>query len=47
MTNFLNTKTSFPYPTIAVSSRGPRSRAGLMAYPEGKEINYWTRESSS
>ena len=33
MTYFLNVKTCFPYPTIAVSNRGPRSRAGLIAYP--------------
>ena len=33
LTYFLNVKTCFPYPTMAVSSRGPRSRAGLIAYP--------------
>ena len=39
LTYFLNVKTCFPYPTMAVSSRGPRSRAGLIAYPT-ERINY-------
>jgi hypothetical protein len=28
-----------PYPTIAVIMRGPRSRAGLMAYPDPYQLH--------